>query len=46
MLCLALCAIVIDNTILNVALPTLRRGLHASETDLQWVTTAYALTLS
>ncbi|MDQ1415632.1 MAG: hypothetical protein QOF81_1245 [Acidimicrobiaceae bacterium] len=45
-LCLALCAIVIDNTILNVALPTLRRGLHASETDLQWVTTAYALTLS
>ncbi len=45
-LCLALCAIVIDNTILNVALPTLRRELHASETDLQWVTTAYALTLS
>jgi MFS family permease len=45
-LCLALCAIVIDNTILNVALPTLRRQLHASETDLQWVTTAYALTLS
>ncbi len=46
MLCLALCAIVIDNTILNVALPTLRRELHASETDLQWITTAYALTLS
>ncbi len=45
-LCLALCAIVIDNTILNVALPTLRRELRASETDLQWVTTAYALTLS
>jgi EmrB/QacA subfamily drug resistance transporter len=45
-LCLALCAIVIDNTILNVALPTLRRELHATETDLQWITTAYALTLS
>jgi MFS family permease len=45
-LCLALGAIVIDNTILNVALPTLRRELHADETDLQWVTTAYALTLS
>src|ERR1700730_2362855 len=28
-LCLALSAIVIDNTILNVALPTLRRDLHA-----------------
>ncbi|HEX3424684.1 MAG TPA: MFS transporter [Acidimicrobiales bacterium] len=46
MLCLALCAVVIDNTILNVALPTLRRALHANETDLQWITTAYALTLS
>lgn len=46
MLCLALCAIVLDNTILNVALPTLRRELHASETDLQWVSIAYALTLS
>ena len=45
-LCLALCAIVIDNTILNVAVPTLRRALHANETDLQWMTTAYALTLS
>ena len=45
-LCLALCVIVIDNTILNVAVPTLRRELHADETDLQWVTTAYALTLS
>jgi MFS family permease len=45
-LCLALSAIVIDNTILNVALPTLRRDLHATETDLQWVTTAYALVLS
>ena len=45
-LCLALCVIVIDNTILNVALPTLRRELRASETDLQWVTTAYALVLS
>ena len=45
-LCLALCVIVIDNTILNVALPTLRRQLRASETDLQWITTAYALVLS
>jgi MFS family permease len=45
-LCLALCVIVIDNTILNVALPTLRRELRASETDLQWITTAYALVLS
>ncbi|MGH9124660.1 MAG: MFS transporter [Acidimicrobiales bacterium] len=45
-LSVALCAIVLDNTILNVALPTLRRALRASESDLQWITTAYALTLS
>ena len=45
-LCLAICAIVIDNTILNVALPTVRLALRANETNLQWITTAYALTLS
>jgi len=45
-LSVALCAIVLDNTILNVAIPTLRRSLSATESDLQWITTAYALTLS
>jgi MFS family permease len=33
----------LDNSILNVALPTIGRELHASTTGLQWVTCAYAL---
>jgi MFS family permease len=30
----------------QVALPTIQRHLHASFTDLQWVIDAYALTLA
>jgi MFS family permease len=33
----------LDNSILNVALPTIGRQLHASTTGLQWVTGAYAV---
>jgi len=33
----------LDNSILNVALPTIGRELHASTTGLQWVTGAYAV---
>jgi len=33
----------LDNSILNVALPTIGRELHASTTTLQWVTGAYAV---
>src|ERR671936_2875977 len=33
----------LDNAILNVALPTIGRDLHASTTALQWVTGAYAV---
>ena len=33
----------LDNSILNVALPTIGRELHASATSLQWVTGAYAV---
>jgi EmrB/QacA subfamily drug resistance transporter len=35
---------IIDLTIVNVSLPTIGRDLHFSETSLQWVATAYALT--
>src|SRR3954452_16454323 len=35
---------VVDLTIVNVALPTIGRKLHFSETNLQWVVTAYGLT--
>jgi EmrB/QacA subfamily drug resistance transporter len=35
---------IIDLTIVNVSLPTIGRDLHFSQTSLQWVVTAYALT--
>ncbi len=35
---------IIDLTIVNVSLPTIGRALHFTETSLQWVVTAYALT--
>ena len=34
----------IDLTCVNVSLPTIGRDLHFSQTNLQWVATAYALT--
>src|SRR5258708_5311781 len=42
-LCLSLLVVVVDNSIVNVALPTLARQLHASTTSLQWVVDAYTL---
>ena len=42
-LCLSLLVIGLDNTILNVALPTLVRDLHASQTQLQWIVDAYTI---
>jgi DHA2 family multidrug resistance protein-like MFS transporter len=42
-LCASLLAIVIDNTIDNVALPTLVRDLEADVAELQWVVDAYTL---
>ena len=42
-LCLSLLVVVIDNTILNTALPTLARGLPAGTSALQWITDAYTL---
>ena len=42
-LCIALFAIVMDNTIVNVALPTLARELHADTGALQWMVDAYTL---
>src|SRR6266496_2030246 len=35
---------IVDLAIVNVALPTIGRDLHFSESNLQWVVTAYALT--
>jgi EmrB/QacA subfamily drug resistance transporter len=36
--------LVIDVSIVNVALPSIQRSLHFNESNLQWVTSAYALT--
>jgi MFS family permease len=45
-LCVALAIIVIDNTILAVAFPSIERGLHTNETGLQWIGSAYGLVLA
>jgi EmrB/QacA subfamily drug resistance transporter len=42
-LCTSLFVIVVDNTIVNVALPTLVRDLGANVSELQWVVDAYTL---
>jgi len=42
-LCLSLVLIVLDNTVLNVALPTLVRDLGASTTQLRWMVDAYVI---
>jgi MFS transporter, DHA2 family, multidrug resistance protein len=40
---LGVLAVVLDVTVLSVALPTLATDLHASTSDLQWFTAGYAL---
>ena len=42
-LCFALMVVGIDGTIVNVALPTLVRELHATSSQLQWIVDAYTI---
>ncbi|MET0920147.1 MAG: MFS transporter [Acidimicrobiia bacterium] len=42
-LCISLVMIVMANSSLNVALPTLARDLHAESSSLQWIVDAYSL---
>ncbi len=42
-LCLSVFLIVVDGTIVNVALPTLVRDLGATNSELQWIVDAYTL---
>src|SRR5262245_45085200 len=42
-LSLSVFLVVVDNTIVNVALPTLSRDLGASTSQLQWIVDAYSL---
>ncbi len=41
--CVSALIINVDNTILNVALPTLVRDLHATSSQLQWIVDSYAM---
>lgn len=42
-LCMSLLVIVMDNTILNVAIPSLIRDLGATNSEIQWIIDAYVL---
>ena len=44
--CLAQFMVILDVSIVNVALPSIRSGLHFSPTGLQWVVNAYTITFA
>src|SRR4051794_5826406 len=44
LLCFAQFIVVLDASIVNVALPSIGRGLHFSQANLPWVINAYVLT--
>jgi MFS family permease len=44
--CVSIAVVVMDISIVNVALPAIRRDLHASESGLQWTVDAYTLVLA
>jgi EmrB/QacA subfamily drug resistance transporter len=44
--CMSLLIVAMDNTIVNVALPSIRRDLHASVSGLQWTIDAYVIVLA
>lgn len=44
--CVAIFMLLLDITVVNVALPDIQRSLHSSFSDLQWVVNAYSLTLA
>ena len=45
-MCFALFMIMLDNTVVNVALPSIQRDLHASLSALEWTVQAYTLTFA
>ncbi|MGA2520767.1 MAG: MFS transporter, partial [Acidimicrobiales bacterium] len=44
--CTATFMLLLDITVVNVALPAIQRSLHSAFSDLQWVVDAYSLTLA
>src|SRR3979411_2122765 len=45
-MCFALFMIILDNTVVNVALPSIQRSLHASTASLEWTVNAYTLSFA
>jgi EmrB/QacA subfamily drug resistance transporter len=45
-MCFALAMVMLDNTVVNVALPTISRELKAGVSDLQWIVDGYVLVLA
>ncbi|MEU8524821.1 MULTISPECIES: MFS transporter [Streptomyces] len=45
-ICLAQLTVLLDNTVLSVAIPSLTTELHASTSDIQWMINAYSLVQS
>jgi EmrB/QacA subfamily drug resistance transporter len=45
-MCFALFMIMLDNTIVNVALPSIQRSLHTSPENLEWTVNSYVLTFA
>lgn len=45
-LCLSVMVVVLDNTVLNVAIPSISTSLGASTADIQWMINAYSLALA
>jgi EmrB/QacA subfamily drug resistance transporter len=45
-MCFALFMVMLDNTVVNVALPTIQRELHASISGLEWTVNAYTLSFA
>jgi EmrB/QacA subfamily drug resistance transporter len=44
--CMSLFIVGLDNTIVNIALPSMQHDLHASVSDLQWIIDAYTVVLA
>ncbi len=44
LVCMAQFMVILDATVVNVALPSIKRGLSFTDTDLQWIVNGYTLT--
>ena len=44
--CTATFMLLLDITVVNVALPDIQQSLHSTFSDIQWVVDAYSLTLA